>query len=74
MKRYIYIDAITMQERPIEAGEVQVTTNGELVFLSSNRDNGYVVAGVAPGFWSRFWEEGDIPDRSHLPIPDDDQS
>ncbi len=53
MKRYIYIDAITMQERPVEADGVQVTTNGELVFLNGDE----VVASVAPGFWSRFWEE-----------------
>ncbi len=59
MKQYTYIDAITMQEVPIEADGVQVTTNGELVFLNLNseKDDNFVVAGVAPGFWSRFWEE-----------------
>lgn len=59
MKRYIYIDVITMQEVPIEAEYAQVTTNGELVFLNAGREieDNYVVAGVAPSFWSRFWEE-----------------
>lgn len=57
MKRYTYIDAITMEKIPIEAQGAQVTTNGELVFLNRGRDDDYVVAGVAPGFWSRFWED-----------------
>ena len=63
MKKYIYVDTLTMQERPIEADGAQVTTNGELIFLSSvnalakTGDDNFVIAAVAPGFWSRFWEE-----------------
>ena len=63
MKKFIYIDTATMDEIPIEADDVQVTTNGELVFLNLKRSTGeisIVVAGVAPGFWVRFWTVGEL--------------
>ena len=64
MKKYIYVDVATMEEIPIEADDIQVTTNGELVFLNRDRSTGeisIVVAGVAPGFWVRFWIEIEAP-------------
>lgn len=67
MKRYIYIEALTMEEKSIEAGGVQVTTNGELVFLTTGGD---IVAAVAPGFWSRFWQEGELVKKVR-PSPSD---
>ncbi len=69
MKKYIYVDVATMEEKPIEANEVQVTTNGELLFLNLDRQTGVnniMVAAVAPGFWVRFWEEGEL-----IEIPQD---
>ncbi len=63
MNKYIYVDTATMEERPIEANEVQVSANGELIFLNLGRQTGentIVVAGVAPGFWVRFWEVGEL--------------
>ena len=67
MKKYIYVDMATLEERPIEADDAQVTTNGELVFLNLDRrtsENTIVVAGIAPGFWVRFWEVGELIETS----------
>ncbi len=65
MKKYIYVDMLIYDTNEVEAEDVQVTSNGELLFLSSlANSNDHIVAGIAPGMWMRFWEEGEIP---HLP-------
>ncbi len=66
MNRYIYIEAMTMEEKSIESEGAKVTTNGELLFLNSGRDYTYIVAGVAPGLWARFWLEGELPDNKSV--------